>query len=101
MEGGVFKVLMIPTLVVETVISQNFVLTQVYNVIANFVLKTDRQTDWLNEAPCRSLKNHQCPLRATRCMLHTLISNAIFSQKKKATVEKLYTLTFATDRVSI
>ena len=43
-EGGVFKVLMIPTLVVETVISQNFVLTQVSNFIANFVLKTDRQT---------------------------------------------------------
>ena len=45
MEGGVFKVLMIPTLVVETVISQSFVLTQVSNFIANFVLKTDRQTD--------------------------------------------------------
>ena len=59
-EGGVFKVLMIPTLVVETVISQNFVLTQVSNFIASFVLTTDRQTDrqteWLNEAPCRSLK---------------------------------------------
>ena len=34
-------------------------------------------------------------------MLHTLISNAIFSQKKKATVEKLYTLTFTTDTASI
>ena len=55
-EGGVFKVLMIPTLVVETVISQNFVLTQVSNFIASFVLTTDRQTEWLNEAPCRSLK---------------------------------------------
>ena len=45
MEGGVLKVLMIPTLVVETVISQNFVLTQGSSFIANFVLKTDRQTD--------------------------------------------------------
>ena len=50
-KGGGFKVLMIPTLVVETVISQNFVVTQVSNFIANFVLKTDRQTDRLNEAP--------------------------------------------------
>ena len=45
--------------------------------------------------------DQQCPLIATRCMLHTLISNAIFSQKKKARVEKLYTPTLATDRTSI
>ena len=34
-------------------------------------------------------------------MLHTLISNAIFSQKKKARVGKLYTPTFTTDTASI
>ena len=46
-------------------------------------------------------KNHQCSLKITRCMLHTLISNAIFSQKKKARVGKLYTPTFTTDTASI
>merc|ERR1712105_505239 len=46
-------------------------------------------------------KDHQVPLKYTRCMLHTLISNTIFSQKKKAKVGKLYTLTFTTDTASI
>ena len=64
LEGEMFKVLMILTLVIETVISQNFVLTQVSNFIANFVLKTDRQTDWLNEAPCQSLKTSIYNLQA-------------------------------------
>ena len=44
-ESEMFKVLMILTLVIETVISQNFVVTRVSNFIANFVLKTDRQTN--------------------------------------------------------
>jgi len=46
-------------------------------------------------------KTHQVPLIPTRCMLHTLISHTIFSQKKKARVEKWYTPTYATDRASI